>query len=74
MKSKMYIMDDDIGSADLMTDFGQVLGYETQPFYKAVDLQKAVELQSPDVIVRNLKMPGKDGIEVIIWLAERECP
>ncbi len=43
--------------------------------HSADEFQRTYEAgQPPNIITLDVVMPDKDGIEVVRWLAERQCP
>jgi len=70
--TKIYIIDDDIQIAELLTATVESIGLNSQYFTNARQfIQLSVE--ETDIILLDLNMPDIDGIEVLRTLGKNEC-
>ncbi len=67
-----YIVDDEVDVLDILSDLIGELGYSTKTFDNAKDLLDNVEIDNPDVIISDIKMPNMTGIELIAALRDLE--
>lgn len=73
MKRRVLIVDDESQIRDMLREWLTRTGYEV---VDASDGKQAIEIlrrQSFDVVVADILMPEKDGLEVIMYL-QRESP
>lgn len=70
MLPKLYILDDDIQFAELLSEVAQSTGWNTEHKQSPLELLK-MSLPENSVLVLDLNMPEMDGIEVIRTLAEK---
>lgn len=71
MAKKILIAEDEIEILQLFTNMLKTAGYETMA---AADGEQALQLledNSPDLVLLDLKMPKKDGFEVLETLQEQ---
>ena len=70
--TKIYIVDDDIQIAELLTATVESIGLNSQYFTSA---RQFIELSvdETDIILLDLNMPDIDGIEVLRTLGKNEC-
>jgi DNA-binding LytR/AlgR family response regulator len=64
-KRKILIVDDDPGLRKSLGTFLTAGGYDTQAEEDGVAVARTLEKWKPDLVVLDLKMPNKDGWEVI---------
>lgn len=72
-KPILYIVDDDTGVADFLAYAGREAGYFVQTMHAAQQLKSSWEEIVPDVVIIDIIMPDIDGIELLIWLARKQC-
>ncbi|MCK4841105.1 MAG: EAL domain-containing response regulator [Methylococcales bacterium] len=65
---KIFIVDDDQQQAHLMHEMAKAAELETLVFTSSTDFLKST-ITKHDIVVLDLKMPGKDGIEIMRELA-----
>ena len=71
---RIYIVEDDISVISVLEDIveSNELGTVCGDSGNGVDLEKILAL-APDLVLVDLLMPGKDGIQVVRELKERGC-
>ena len=61
---KILLVEDDRQLSDLVTDFLTSEGYHVKQEFRGDTVAKRVELFSPDLIILDLMLPGKDGFAI----------
>ena len=71
---RIYIVEDDISVISILEDIVESndLGTVCGDSGSGLDLDKILAL-APDLVLADLLMPGKDGIQVVRELKERGC-
>lgn len=64
IRKKVMIVDDDREFLDQFEEMLNLSGYDTQTYSSGIEALENVLTISPDIIVLDLKMDGKDGFEV----------
>ena len=64
MSQKILIVEDEQRLADLHRDYLQQTGYETEWLADGMTVVPWVRQNSPDLILLDLMLPGKDGLEI----------
>ena len=70
-KQMIYIADDEKNIRNLLQDFLVSSGYEVRLFENGEDLLKAFEDAKPDLVILDIMMPGKDGLQCCEELREK---
>jgi len=60
----VLIVEDEEGIADLLRDYLTDAGYTTHTFYQGTGVVEWVKEREPDMILLDLMLPGKDGMEI----------
>jgi len=63
-KSLIYVVDDDAGIRDLLSEYLAGQGYEVACAEGGVALDGLLEKARPDLLVLDLMMPGEDGLAI----------
>lgn len=63
--ARVLIVEDDENMAELVSDELSDEGYEVEVVYSGDEALTAIESRQPDVVVLDINMPGKDGIETL---------
>ncbi len=71
MKEKILIVDDDKKLASLLTGYFSTYGFETFTVSNGDDALTEYQRLSPDIIILDVMLPGKDGFKVLHELRER---
>lgn len=68
-KETIYVIDDDPSIRELFTE---ALGenYELQTFEDGLEGMEALEEQTPDLLILDLRLPGKGGLEIMDEISE----
>lgn len=65
MKENILIVEDEERLASLLSDYLKKEGYGTVPLRNGGDVIPLVKKDRPDLILLDLMLPGKDGLEII---------
>ena len=64
MKRTILIVEDEQDVAELLNDYLQADGYETTVIANGLDVVSWVRQNTPDLVLLDLMLPGKDGISI----------
>jgi two-component system response regulator BaeR len=64
MNQTVLIVEDEQSVAELLSDYLKASGYATHIIENGVEVETWVRLNSPDLILLDLMLPGKDGVTV----------
>ena len=67
----VWIIDDDSSIRWVLERALSQAGYDTESFGDAEDVLERVGYESPDAVVSDIRMPGRDGLELLSILADR---
>lgn len=70
--NKIYCVEDDEGIRDLITYAVKSAGFEGEGFECASDFEKQVKISMPSMVLLDIMLPDKDGIEVLRDLRKNE--
>jgi len=65
MTQTLLIIDDDARLIDLLTEYFQENGFRVSALMEGTHASKAVREAEPDLIILDIMLPGKDGLEVL---------
>jgi two-component system OmpR family response regulator len=71
---RILVVDDDPGIREVLTDYLAQHGYEAEGAASAAEMDRAMAVRAPDLIVLDLMMPGEDGLSVCRRLAGKGPP
>ncbi len=63
--AKLLVVDDEIEICEFLKGFFQDRGYQVTTARSGEEAIAAIERERPDLMLLDIKMPGKDGIEVL---------
>jgi DNA-binding response OmpR family regulator len=69
--NRLLIVDDDEGVARLIVTAARKIGFEVLAIHNTDEFEKALESLKPTIIFLDIAMPGRDGMELIAYLAAR---
>lgn len=69
-QTKVLIVDDEIEFASALAERLQLRGYDAKAVYHSDDAFAIAKSYLPDMILLDLKMPGKGGIEILMTIKE----
>jgi DNA-binding response OmpR family regulator len=72
-KGRILVVDDEPAFGNFVGRVGLELGFEVEVRRDADSFIAVFPGFDPDIVVLDVVMPEKDGIEVIRWLAEHGC-
>lgn len=67
----VWIIDDDSSIRWVLERALSQAGYDTESFGDAEDVLERVDHEAPDAVVSDIRMPGRDGLELLSILADR---
>ncbi len=62
--SKILIVEDEVRVAGLLDDYLKQSGFETSMVHNGLEVVDSVKNEIPDLILLDLMLPGKDGLEL----------
>jgi DNA-binding response OmpR family regulator len=65
MSRRVLVVDDEPSVCDVLKEFLQSCGYEVEVSYSGDEALAAYQREKPDVVLLDVRMPGKDGIETL---------
>lgn len=71
--NRLLIIDDELALAKVVAKGGKLSGYETAFTDDPDEFIRLLEDWKPSVVVIDLQMPQKDGIELLRGMAEKRC-
>ena len=71
--NRLLIIDDEVSLAKVVAKGGKLSGYETSYTDDPEEFLRQLKEWEPSVVVVDLQMPGKDGIELLRIMAENRC-
>jgi DNA-binding response OmpR family regulator len=72
-KRRVLVVDDEPTIADTLAEILKMAGFEVTVAYDALDAMDRAATSCPDVVVTDVMLPGKNGIEMAIVL-RNICP
>ena len=72
-EKRLLVIDDEPGFARFVENVAADMGFAVTVTTDDRAFMQAYEDVSPAIIVLDMVMPGRDGNELILWLAERKC-
>ena len=71
--NRLLIIDDELALAKVVAKGGKLSGYETAYTDDPDEFARLLDEWKPSVVVVDLQMPRKDGIELLRGMAEKRC-
>ena len=72
-RPRLLLIDDELQVARYVAHAAEAQGYDTRIAISAGHFRSVYEEEDPEVVAVDLAMPGEDGIELLRYLAERDC-
>ena len=69
----LYVVDDDAVILQVIDRVARECGYRVRTFADGSDFEAAVAVQEPDLIVLDISIGTRDGVELLTFLARRSC-
>ena len=70
---RLLVVDDERDFAEMVVRVATPLGYAATVTTTSGDFMARYKSEAPDVIVLDIVMPDKDGIELMRWLVDQGC-
>ncbi|MBQ5357076.1 MAG: response regulator transcription factor [Oscillospiraceae bacterium] len=67
----IFCVEDDISSRELMIYTLKSAGFDAKGFTESTDFWKALETETPELIMLDIMLPGEDGIEILKKLRKK---
>jgi len=65
------VCDDEPAICAFIEEVAKGLGYSVCQVTRPMDFNDAFLAQKPDIVVLDIVMPERDGIEIVLWLANQ---
>jgi DNA-binding response OmpR family regulator len=65
MGSKVLLVDDDEKLRELVTEYLEGYGFQVKTLSDGAVVLKTIQRESPDIIILDIMLPGKDGLDVL---------
>lgn len=73
MTRRLLVCDDEEDFCDFARDVALQMGYDVETCSSAKHFADAYERFEPTVVIVDMVMPETDGLELVRWLAARNC-
>ena len=67
----IFCVEDDISSRELMIYTLKSAGFDAKGFPESTEFWKAIETETPELIMLDIMLPGEDGIEILKKLRKK---
>ncbi len=65
MNNKVLLVDDDEKLRKLVTEYLEEFGFQVHTLSDGLSVLKTVRRESPDIVILDIMLPGKDGLDVL---------
>lgn len=65
MEKHLFVIDDDLTLRDLLKEFFEKFGFRVTLLENGLDVESRIAELKPDIVVLDVMMPGRDGVEVL---------
>jgi two-component system, NtrC family, response regulator AtoC len=73
-RARIMVVEDDAALAELLVEELESEGLEARGFGSAEQALEAIDAFEPDLVVTDLQLPGRDGLELLKLIRERHAP
>lgn len=70
---KMLLVDDDAKLQDLLRTYLEAYGFTVRSLLSGMKIMEAIAEDKPDIIILDIMMPGKDGLEILKEIRSRHA-
>jgi DNA-binding response OmpR family regulator len=72
-EKRLLVCDDETAVGRFVQNVAEPLGYDVRITTSGEELMQIYDAFKPTIVLLDMVMPGVDGNEVIVWLADRGC-
>ena len=70
---KMLLVDDDTKLQDLLRTYLEAYGFTVRSLLSGMKIMEAIAEQKPKIIILDIMLPGKDGLEILKEIRSRHA-
>lgn len=73
-RQRLLVVDDEPGITLLIVAVARAMGFEAEAINNTSEFEKALAVFKPTIILLDISMPGRDGVELIAHLSKDNYP